>query len=63
MTTFATSPRWLLIVIMVVVVMAIVSASRRKKWNQRQFDVKVCGNCGASQPPHAGYCRQCGQRV
>jgi ribosomal protein L40E len=63
MNSLASRPSWLLIMIVAVLVIAIVSAARRRKWMQRNFDVKVCAHCGASQPPHAGYCRQCGNKV
>jgi ribosomal protein L40E len=40
------------------------SASRRlQRRRQGRWDVKVCDRCFTSQPPHAGYCRQCGARL
>lgn len=60
----AARPTWMLMVmVLAVLVVAILSASRRRKWMRRNFDIKVCSNCGSSQPPHAGYCRQCGQKL
>lgn len=63
MNVMASRPSWLLIMVVAVLVIALVSAARRRRWMQRNFDVKVCPQCGASLPPHAGYCRQCGRKV
>jgi ribosomal protein L40E len=58
-----TTPLWLLVIIFVILVIATVSAARRQKWMRRNFDVKLCPHCHSSQPPHAGYCRHCGQKL
>ena len=63
MTPIIHSPAWLLVMILVFLLIGVAAATRRRKEIQRGFDVKVCAHCGSSQPPHAGYCRQCGQRV
>jgi ribosomal protein L40E len=58
------TPAWLFVAILVILFVAATSSSRRRKQLERQnWGVRVCGPCGTSQPPHAAYCRQCGQRI
>ena len=58
------SPSWVLLAILVAIVIAVTSASRRRRrLDHGRWDVKVCGRCGTSQPPHAAYCRECGQHL
>jgi len=57
-------PSWMLLALVVVLFVIATSASRRlKRGRQGRWDVKVCDRCFTSQPPHAGYCRQCGARL
>ena len=57
-------PRALLLVMIVMFIVVATIASRRRKFLGRsRFDVIVCGHCGTSQPSHAAFCRQCGQRL
>jgi len=53
----------LLIMIVTFFVIATVASRRRKQLGRSRYDVIVCGHCGASQPTHAAFCRQCGQRL
>jgi ribosomal protein L40E len=57
------SPVLILILLIAFVVIATTTASRRRKLNDQRYDVRVCGQCGATQPPHAGFCRDCGARL
>ena len=57
------SPPWLLIIILVIVFVGAMSSKRRKMLERRRFDIRVCRQCGSSQPPHAQFCRQCGTRL
>ena len=60
--TFA--PSWVLLAILVIVLVAATTATRRlQRRRLSRWDVRVCDRCGASQPPHAAYCRQCGGRL
>jgi ribosomal protein L40E len=57
-------PVWIVILIFVVVVVVSTGSSRRRADRERRrYDVKVCGQCGANQPQHAAYCRECGRRL
>ena len=58
------SPSWVLLAVLLALFIAGVSASRRlARRREGRWDVRVCDRCGASQPPHAAYCRQCGLRL
>jgi len=58
------APSWMLLALVVVLFVIATSASRRlQRRRQGRWDVKVCDRCFTSQPPHAGYCRQCGARL
>jgi ribosomal protein L40E len=59
------SPSWLLILVFVTAVIVTVASLKRRKEQQGlgRWDVRVCRQCGAAQPPHAVYCRACGQRL
>ena len=57
------APSWMLLAIVVVLLFIATSATRRLTRRQGRWDVKVCDRCFTSQPPHAGYCRQCGARL
>jgi ribosomal protein L40E len=57
------SPVWLLILIFAIVFIATASARRRRMLERRRYDVRVCRQCGSSQPAHAAFCRQCGRRL
>lgn len=57
------SPAVLLVLLIVFVMIAVTASSRRRRLNDRRYEVRVCGQCGATQPPHAGFCRQCGARL
>ena len=55
---------WMLLALVLVLMFIATSASRRlKRGRQGRWDVKVCDHCFTSQPPHAGYCRQCGAKL
>jgi ribosomal protein L40E len=58
-------PMWIVVAVIfvVIVVMSNSSSRRRADWERRRYDVKVCDACGASQPTHAAYCRECGRRL
>ena len=56
-------PMWLLILIIVIIFAATASSRRRRLLDSRRYDLRVCGHCGSSQPPHAVFCRSCGKRL
>jgi hypothetical protein len=54
---------WMMLAFVVVLLFIATRASRRLGRRQGRWDVKVCDRCFTSQPPHAGYCRQCGAKL
>jgi ribosomal protein L40E len=53
-----------MIIAAIAVAVAAISANRRRKrMEQLHYDPRVCGKCGTSQPSHAAYCRNCGERL
>jgi ribosomal protein L40E len=54
---------WLIIVIAVVIVITVMSGRRRQTMSRGKWGVAICRRCGTAQPPHAGFCRQCGERL
>jgi hypothetical protein len=53
----------MMLAFVVVLLFIATRASRRLGRRQGRWDVKVCDRCFTSQPPHAGYCRQCGAKL
>jgi ribosomal protein L40E len=58
-------PVWAFVVAAVVAIALISSAQnrRRREREYRRYDVKVCTQCGANLPVHAGFCSECGRRL
>jgi ribosomal protein L40E len=63
MSVFDMTPFWMLVMTAVFLIIAATEARKRRLKDQRRFDVRVCGQCGASQPPHATFCRHCGKHL
>lgn len=57
------SPPWLLIIVLAIVFVGVLSSKRRKLLDRRRYEIRVCRQCGSSQPAHAQFCRQCGTRL
>jgi ribosomal protein L40E len=57
------SPPWLLIIILAIVFVGVLSSKRRKMLERRRYEIRVCRQCGSSQPAHAQFCRHCGTRL
>jgi ribosomal protein L40E len=57
------SPPWLLIIVLAIVFVVAISSRQRKRLERRRFEVRICRQCGTSQPSHAEFCRQCGTRL
>jgi ribosomal protein L40E len=61
--TPTSAPLLLLFLIVMILIVATASSRRRRMLDSRRFDLRVCGHCGTSQPPHAVFCRSCGRRL
>jgi ribosomal protein L40E len=59
---FESAP-WLEIIVLAIVVVGVMQSRRRKLLERRRYEIRVCRQCGSSQPAHAQFCRHCGQRL
>jgi ribosomal protein L40E len=59
---FESAP-WLEIIVLAIVVVGMMQSRRRKLLERRRYEIRVCRQCGSSQPAHAQFCRHCGQRL
>lgn len=56
-------PSWLMVAALLALVLAALAVARLRKHADRRWDVKICRDCGANNPPHAQHCSVCGRKL